>query len=386
MFFCKQRAETLISPEYQHTESMKKVITLFIVAVLLTGCFGTKELMVKVAPLGKEVPETVEQHMYVLPQTVLKVEVTWQEMKHVPGPFRDYAEKYLGITEVIRSSFSRWQIQDVKVTAHTEMDPGMVFHVNVLEGEFNRDVMEPLLEKGVIMDGSGLVHEEIRDPALGSAVIRDFVSYKDLGIQSNFEERTETMYKTIVTDTSFLQVPVSRTITEQKSAAMKAEEAADFLLELRTRRFELLTGESEGFPQGEAMRATIDKLDELEASYLTLFSGRTFGQTSKKAWFVVPGSGAESSRVRLGMFSEQLGFVPEELQEGNPLEVVIEPLGKTGSLEDYYSAKADNAGNNLFLYRLPDVVELKVNFGAVELARQRISVYQSGALIASPVR
>ena len=61
------------------------------------------------------------------------------------------------------------------------------------------------------------------------------------------------MYKTLVTDTSFVEVPVNRTITEQKSPAMKAEEAADFLLELRTRRFELLTGEYESYPQGEAM-------------------------------------------------------------------------------------------------------------------------------------
>ncbi len=33
----------------------------------------------------------------------------------------------------------------------------------------------------------------------------------DLGIDSNFEERTSTMYKTIVTDTGFVEVPVNRT-------------------------------------------------------------------------------------------------------------------------------------------------------------------------------
>ena len=78
------------------------------------------------------------------------------------------------------------------------------------------------------------------------------ISYVDLGVYPNYEERSETMYKTLVTDTSFVRVPVQRTVVEQKSFAMKAEEAADFLLELRARRFEMLTGEYEVYPDGVA--------------------------------------------------------------------------------------------------------------------------------------
>ncbi len=365
---------------------MRKIILFAALTALAAGCFAPAKMQINVTPLGEEVPGTTGQYLYALPQTVLKVELVCQEMKFVPGPYREYAEKYLGITEVIRSSFSTWKILDVMVSSHAELDPEMVFQVNVLKGEFDKAVMAPLVDKGIILDGTDLVKEEIRSALLGSAVIRDYMGYKDLGIESNFAERTETMYKTIVTDTSFVKVPVDRTITEQKLLSTKAKEAADFILELRTRRFELLTGDYEVYPQGVAMEATLEKLDELEASYLTLFTGKTLSKTSKMSWFIVPRSGEEFSTYRLGMFSKQLGFVPEDLMEGSPLEVLVSPLGKTGDIGAYYAGKKTGTFNNELFYRLPDVVDLKIRLGEEELSTHRISVYQSGALIASPVK
>jgi hypothetical protein len=362
---------------------MKKYLLLITVAAFTSGCIAPAGMEVQVAPLGQEVPETTEQYLYALPQTVLKVEIACQEIRHVPGPFREYADKYLGIREVIRQNFSEWQILDVKVTPHAELDPSMLYHVNVLKGEFGREWLQPFLERGIILDGTECVFEQVKDPALEAGVFRDHVDFSDLGIESNFEERTETMYKTIVTDTSFVQVPVDRTITEQKSPAKKAQEAADFLLELRTRRFELLTGGYEGFPQGVAMKAALARLDELEASYLSLFAGKTFGRKVTMAWFVVPEAGTGPTRYRLGMFSEQLGFVPEDLMEGEPVELTIEPLGKTRDVGAYYAGKA---GTNELLYRVPDVADLKVMQGGTVLAEQRISVYQSGAVVAAPLK
>ncbi len=166
---------------------------------------------------------------------------------------------------------------------------------------------------------------------------------------------------------------------------MKAQEAAEFILELRTRRFELLTGENEGFPQGVAMKAALDKLDELEASYLTLFTGKTLVRHELRSWFVVPETGSKSTTYPLCLFSEQLGIVPQEMKEGLPVEIKMEPTGKTSNLDAYYSGKAIDDVTNVFYYRIPDVVEMRLMHGATELARQRISVYQAGSLISAPL-
>jgi len=98
-----------------------------------------------------------------------------------------------------------------------------------------------------------------------------------------------------------------------------------------------------------------------------------------------PDSGFKPSRYRLDMFSNQLGFVPPELGEGNPLEVLIEPMRKTISPANYFSESSTNHPYNKLIYRLPDMVDLKVVVGEQVLSNQRISIFQSGDLVTSPI-
>lgn len=364
---------------------MKKILIVSALAALFTACSTPTLMQVMVAPLGEPVEESSELGTYVLPQTVLKVELKFQETKSIPGPFREYAEKYLGIKEVIRQNSSQWQILDMELSSHEELDPQMVFQLHLIEGAFSSSGYSAMLEKGVIMDGTDRVMEGIKGPDMGASVNEDYFQFKDLGIDSNFEEKTSTMYKTIVTDTGFVDVPVNRTITEQKSISVKAQEAADFILELRTRRFELLTGEYDGFPQGVAMKAALDKLDELEASYLSLFTGKTLVRQEFRSWFVVPEAGSKSSTYPLAVFSEQLGIVPAEMMEGLSMEIKLEPTGKTSNINAYNSGNSIGNVPNILYYRIPDVVELSLMLGSSKLASQRISVYQAGSLISSPL-
>jgi hypothetical protein len=362
---------------------MKKLILLLAAALFLAACASTEPLELQVTPLGLEPSKVKEQIVYALPQTVLKVEVTCREVRSVPGPYWEYAEKYLGLQEVVRSKSSRWNIWDVAVTAHEELDPQHFYSLNVLDGVFDAGSLTPYLEQGTVLSGTETIHESIKGNGLQSTSRDNFVRYEDLGVSNNFEERTETMYKTIVTDTAFVEVPVQRTVVEQKSSATKAREAADFLLELRTRRFEMLTGEYEVYPDGEAMGASIQKLDQMEASYLSLFTGKTITRVLKRTWFVVPKNGVDPSTYRLDVFSGTLGFVPADLNEGQALEVHIRPMGKTIKMGGYFSASA--VPENALLFRIPDLAELKVMLGEEALSTHRISIYQSGHMLTAPL-
>jgi len=363
---------------------MKKLIYYMAMLALLAGCASTEPIEIRVTPLGQEPLKAKEKIVYVLPQTVLKVEVTFQEVRSVPGPYWEYAEKYLGLKEVVKTHSSHWNIWDVAIGQHEELDPQHFYSLNVLDGTFDGKLLDPFLEQGVLMTGTEAIHESIKGNGLQSTSRDNFVRYVDLGVSNNFEERTETMYKTIVTDTAFVEVPVQRTVVEQKSAATKAREAADFLLELRTRRFEMLTGEYEVYPDGEAMGASIQKLDQMEASYLSLFTGKTITRILKRTWFIVPNSGVDPSSYPLDIFSTTLGFVPAELNEGQRLEVSIRPLGKTIKIGGYFSAAS--VPNNALLFRIPDLAELKVMLGDQALSTHRISIYQSGHLLTRPIR
>ncbi|MCD4711200.1 MAG: DUF4831 family protein [Bacteroidales bacterium] len=362
---------------------MKKLVIYMAVSAMLAGCAITEPLQVRVTPLGQEPVKVKEKYLYALPQTVLKVEVTLREERSVPGPYWEYAEKYLGLKEVVKKKSSRWSIWDVAIGQHQELDPLHFYSLNVMDGEFDGSSLVPYLEQGIVLRGTESIHESVKGNGLQSTSRDNFIRYVDMGVSNNFEERTETMYKTIVTDTAFVEVPVQRTVVEQKSSSTKAKEAADFLLELRTRRFEMLTGEYEVYPDGEAMGASIQKLDQMEASYLSLFTGKTITRVMKRTWFIVPEPGTEQSTYPLDIFSNILGFVPAELMEGQPLEVVIRPMGKTIRVGGYFSATSVPV--NALLYRLPDLAELKVMLGEEALSTHRISIYQSGYLVTEPI-
>lgn len=345
--------------------------------LLMAGCATTTPLRVQVTPMGKESPAATKNYPYVLPRTVLTVEITYEEQRSVPGPYAEFAERYLGIGEVIRRPSVSWRIKDIDVIPHAEPDPEQYYVVNILEGEMDGNALAEAVHKGVLMDESKLVRKAVEGISLEGVAENNYTRYEELGIYGNFEERVETMYKTIVTDSSYVRVPVERTVVEQKSPAMKAEEAAEYILELRTRRFEMLTGEYEVYPDGEAMGAAIDKLDRIEAAYMSLFTGKTLSRTLKRAYFVIPDPGFEPSAYRLGFFAEQLGFVPEELREGEPLELHLVPL-------DHPSGN-ERLPDRLY-YRWPGVVEMQVRLGPLLLNERRISVYQAGRFVSVPVR
>ena len=362
---------------------MKKLTYYIAAALMVAGCATTQPVQLRVTPLGQEPVKVDEQYIYALPETVLKVEVTLREERSIPGPYWEYAEKYLGLKDVVTKTSSRWSIWDVSIGQHPELDPQQIFSLNVLEGEFDENALLPYLEQGTILKGTEIIDESIKGNGLQSTSRDNVVRYDDLGVNDNFEERTVTMYKTIVTDTAFVEVPVQRTVVEQKSPATKAKEAADFLLELRTRRFELLTGEYDVFPNGAAMGAAIQKLDQMEASYLSLFTGKTITRVLKRTWFIVPEAGSSSTTYPLDNFSDKMGFVPPELMEGQSLEVVITPMGKTLRVAGYFSPAT--IPNNALLYRIPDLAELKVMLGEEALTTHRISIYQSGHLVTEPI-
>jgi hypothetical protein len=131
------------------------------------------------------------------------------------------------------------------------------------------------------------------------------------------------------------------------------------------------------------MGASIQKLDQMEASYLSLFTGKTITRILKRTWFIVPERGVNPSTYPLDIFSASQGFVPSEVSGGQPLEIHIRPLGKTIKIGGYFSAV--NIPDNALLYRIPDMAELKVMLGDQALSTHRITIYQSGHMLTAPI-
>ncbi len=81
--------------------------------------------------------------LYSLPQTVLDVTVEADETEILPGPYRQYAAKYLGIHDVPSKPEYSWTLTRVKVAMHMETDPDYIF---AAQGSFQPDVFPGLVK------------------------------------------------------------------------------------------------------------------------------------------------------------------------------------------------------------------------------------------------
>ncbi|MBN1132931.1 MAG: DUF4831 family protein [Bacteroidales bacterium] len=361
---------------------MKYIKYLIILVLLEWGCGSSNRM--QVTRLGFEPEEVQESIMYALPQTVLKITLHYQQSVFIPGPYAVYGEKFLGIKECITERQEEWTITGADITSFIETDPDHYYVINVLSGTLPAEPFEQLVRSGYISGGSIEVNEAFQVPREGRFIQKRNL-YPDVTTESYTDQRVETMYKTIITDTSFVRVPVSRTVLERKTAEKKAEEAANFILELRLNRFELVSGYIEVFPAGEAMEATLKKMDELEEDYLSLFTGKQFTRSFSRDFYIVPGSDDKPAEVRLTRFSPLRGFYSSGGTEGIPVMVETIPAGKTKGLRNLMPRNPEEEKYNLIYYRIPDVADVCVKWNGETVHCQRMNIFQLGALTSVPV-
>jgi hypothetical protein len=72
--------------------------------------------------------------------------------------------------------------------------------------------------------------------------------------------------------------------------------------------------------------------------------------------------------------------------EGAPIELVITPAGEARSLRNLLPQEPEAELYNHFYYRIPETCEVTLTYEQEELARNRISIFQSGALVREKVR
>lgn len=357
---------------------MRKLKVIIIAIVLLIGaCTPATKFIV--TNIGYEPAEVQKSLIYTLPQTNLLVGIEYQKDVFLPGPYCDYALKLLGINGVQRSRTEHYKIMRADIKKSIEADEDHIYSLNHLEGEFT-DIDIFKLEKNGYVLLSDLYSEEEIIQLKSSDLSLDGIHFKDVTMESNVELKRETMYKTILTDTSFVKVPVISEQLERKTMEKKAEEAAKLILEIRSDRYYLAAGIVDPFPQSFDLETALAELDELEEKYLSLFIGKSYSQGFYREYYVIPGGTQEPERVKLGSFSEDLGFDADQ-STGEDLEIVITPEGKTRSLRNLLPQQPEEEVFNKIYYRMPDIAKVDLFAGKKLIHQERIEIFQAGALI-----
>ena len=294
---------------------------------------------------------------YALPQTTITLEVEAVRESFHAGPYAKFAQKYLGVN-------ARQEDQQTCVLSAVKMTPQIEADQN------NRFYITP--EKGAMsflaLTSQGLV--AVNDGSFGNGSEWRFASQADArGVSSNLTSEATTLIRGVDGN----RVAVQQSMVVQKPLEQRAKEAADMIFDLRKKRVQIVTGDTDATYSGEAMGAALAEIAALEKEYMSMFIGYSDFQTQKMKCDVVPEKDRKAQTYVAFRLSDTDGIVSADNVSGKPylLELTPQPVSQA-------SGKASAARGAVAVYRIPAICAVKLTDGVNPILQDRVAVYQLG--------
>jgi hypothetical protein len=361
---------------------MRNNILFLLVSSILFACKPTSQ--VSVYPLD-DAPGTSPGFFYALPRTTLEVELNLSRKVIRKGPYAEYAHKYLGIDQVPLHDRVEWTIQDVVIRPLAELDPSAWYFVQGSLSLAEHDLIARIYQDLLILNPTQTTLPSI-SRALHPETTPGGIVFSDLSIKRLIDQKTDTIYRTVLSDTSFIRVPLARTVVTRKTLEEKAEEAANFIFELRLRRFDLVTGEVDYPPDGRAFEIAVNELNIQEEEYLSLFTGKAFKDNHVYRFSYTPEREVGSPLVLCYIHPEE-GVQWSPSARSKSFEIGLRKEGIINPVTGYQlrQVSKEQSGGTL-TYRVPDVAQVELKLDQEIVGSRRVRVFQFGQLVSVPLR
>lgn len=340
-----------------------KFLAFFLVILIVSPVFGQRK--------GKDeivTPAFVEGVVYALPRTGINVKVQAVRETFQPGPYAAYAEQLLGIKNVAGKASVKWSIEEVKIGLFSEPDPEQVFKA-MGDGAF----LVNLASDGCITG----INTEKQSSNLGKPETNRVGQTTENEKNDYFQFYTDSpLYSAGDSSNNYRPVKLA---DEQKIS-----KAAQRILECRRLQFEIAAGlVDELHPDGEAYKASLKELKEIEKTYMSLFVGK---YTTEKAVFgfdYIPKPGGKSEAIF--RISDEGGIIPATDLSGKPVMIEFE-IEKELAQKQAGLVKSDNpaAGQSGVFYRIPGQANIRIVNDMNVIATARASIAQFGAVAPVP--
>lgn len=308
---------------------------------------------------------------YALPQTSITLEVEAVKESFFAGPYAKYARKYLGV-DARENDQTTCRLSSVKMTPYVEADQSARYYVNPGKGT-----------SFLSLSSQGLI--AVSDGEFGKASQWRFTSqtasdFSDKGVSSNLTSEAATLYRGVQDDASYNRIAVQQNMVVQKSIEQRAKEAADMIFNLRSKRVQIVTGDTDATYSGEAMGSALAEISALEKEYLSMFIGYSEFQTQSFKCDVVPDKDQKNQTYVAFRVSDTDGVVSSDNMTGKPYLLELVPQKVSSPAGKGSSAKGDVA-----VYRIPSVCAVKLTDGVNLILQDRIAVYQLGSIAYYPL-
>ncbi|NLK47664.1 MAG: DUF4831 family protein [Bacteroidales bacterium] len=300
----------------------------------------------------------VPSHVYALPKTGLCFEIEVETITEKPGIFYLYSQRYLATNEVIMEEKISSSITDIKVSILTAPDMDRQFTIEYLP--------KSPAAFGVAVNEQGILCG-VNVPAVSTG--------KKCEMKANVPIKNEQQlsYQDLL--------PLTQEHMMAGSAAKMAEGAAKQIYTIRESRLNLLTGEVDHMPEGEALKIILQELDAKEKKLSELFIGSVEKEISKYTITLFPEE-ALSEEVFFRL-SAKRGIISKEDLSGEPYYISITPetIGKKVENTKSKSKKSEKVG----LYTvLPATTTVTISDGVNTLFQRDVAMPQFGELIPLP--
>lgn len=314
-------------------------------------------------------PVYVEGIVYALPRTALLINITAQKIAFKPGPYFQYAQKYLGVNNAKGTAEVKWNISSIAINNYSEADPNAMF--KAMDTVASRLA---LLSNGVIA-GVNTNGVESSDINIGA----DFISNNDPKIEESTDLSSDEFYEILVDPETGIESMLI------KSLEVKAREAADYIIRLRKKRAFSILSPSDVIPEdGLGYEVFVKEAQRLDKEYMALFVGKESVSYHDFSFVFIPENVNIKNEV-LFRFSENKGILPKSDITGKPIFLSLEKEPKAISvLKNLKSSDNPNAGESGLFYRVPVTAEITISNGLETLYSGRTIVSQYGEILPVP--
>ncbi len=324
---------------------MKKLI---IISLLFVGIVGIR------AQSAFALTDGVPALVYALPKTNLCFEIAVETTVEKPGVFYLYSQRYLATSQVVMEEKTSSKVKSISMQTVTVPDVNRRFAVEPM-------AKSPL--NGIVVNEQGILCGVNIVPVLPSTAKTDSKQQKP--------ER-----ETSISEPELLSL--TQEYMMAGSIAKMAEGAAKQIYDIRASRLNLLSGEMDQLPDGEALKTMLCGLDAKEKELTELFVGSVRKNTKVYKLNLSPDN-IVSNEV-LFRLSATRGVVAKDDLSGEPYFISITPE-KIQMQERDPKAKVEKAG----LYTvLPALTTVTVSDGVNLVLQQTIQMPQFGQLVTLP--
>ena len=267
---------------------------------------------------------------YSLPKTKIDIVITARHTIEKPGPFYQYAERYLATKEIITINNETWQIDNIEIKSNAIADPNRTFQVAI--------------DNKGIANNITYAHDNI---IAGVNVLSDWLDKSDESDKSD-----NSQFSTL--NSQFNYSVLNEDALVATSIPKMAEMVARQIYHIRESRTALLSADLDQMPDGKALKTMLAQLDKEEAELVAFFVGKSTSYTVTKTYSITPDDDLKDYVIARISVSEGLTSAGNVI--GEPIYLNVEGTYINTPLTDPKKEKAPKG----FYYNVPGKAKITI--------------------------